>query len=151
MKPKLSVFILLSTFSFLSCNTVSSKAKDAINKTGEVVGKTGSEFVQGVSEGVNNSLVCNISLSSELTDKGLKTGKFLFASEPDANKNKLVMYLIFDKDFNAQLHVKALDEKGLEYGRTTLQVTSKKGQAGYYDFVFDKRVNLENKSKFAFE
>jgi hypothetical protein len=142
------MFGLLALVVFGACHRVKDGAKDAINKTGEAVGKAGAEFSDGISEGVKKAMQCQLILTDELTKQGLRTGKLNFTSQKDASDNGLAVYMIFEKDFSNTIQVKAFDEKGLEYGRAAALVKGKKGVASYVDFVFDKRVNLEAKSKF---
>jgi hypothetical protein len=47
--------------------------------------------------------------------------------------------------------LKVIDENGNEYGRTTLLVKGKKGEARYIDFIFDIRTNIETNSIFRLE
>lgn len=47
--------------------------------------------------------------------------------------------------------LKVLDENNQEYGRAQLQVSGQKDGAAYFDFVFDKRTNIDGKSKLIFE
>jgi len=63
----------------------------------------------------------------------------------------LTLYLIFDKDFKAPLTVKAFDKSGLEIGRSKIEIENKAGEAGYFDFVFDKRTYIEVRSKILIE
>lgn len=144
----LAVAILAST---VACHRVKDGAKEAIQKTGETVGKAGTELSNGISEGMKKALESEVVLSDDLKKNGIGTGKLDFTSEKDATDNILMMYLIYNNDFNGTIRVKAFDEKGLEYGRASAMVKGKKGEAGYVDFVFDKRVNLEAKSKFIIE
>ncbi len=147
---KYVLFVLIAVV-FIACDKVKTSTKDAIDKTAETAGKVGSDIITKVGEGVEKSLQCEAVLSEQLKSTGLKTGKIIFAAQKDATDNILSMYFIFDKDFASTISVKAFDEKGLEYGRTSALVKGKKGTAGYVDFIFDKKVNLENKSKFIFE
>ncbi|MBL4652757.1 MAG: hypothetical protein JKY53_07805 [Flavobacteriales bacterium] len=146
-------YILLSLLSILtiSCDTVKKKTKDTINKSGEVVGKTATEFFEGISEGVDRTLQCSIELSQNIVSKGLKTGKFSIESDSIGTNNRLTLYLIFDENFNDSLLVKVFDKKGLEIGRTKMNVAGKKGDANYFDFIFDKRTYIEVKSKVTIE
>jgi hypothetical protein len=146
MKPKLVLLLLLAIA--VSCGKIKEKTKDGINKGGETVGKTATEFFEGVSEGVEQTLACEILLSQELKDMGVKTGKTSVNNSPDGgNNNLLTLYLIFDKDFKSSVIAKAFDKNGLEIGRAKLEIQSKTGDAGYYDFSFDKRTYIEVKSK----
>ncbi len=144
--------ILLGFIVFFSCNKVSDKAHETINKSGELVGKTATEFVEGVSEGMDRSLECKISLSEALMKSGLKTGKFYVENDDKSNKdNKLVVYFIFDKDVNQKITAKIFDKKNLEMGRCNLILKGKKNEAKFFDFVFDSRSKIEVKSNIIIE
>lgn len=145
------VFFFLIAVAFTACDRVKTGTKDAIDKTAETAGKVGSDIITKVGEGVEKSLQCEAVLNEALKKNGLQTGKMIFSSQKDATENILSMYFIFEKDFNSSVSVKAFDEKKLEYGRAAAVVKGKKGTAGYVDFVFDKKVNLESKSTFIFE
>ena len=54
-------------------------------------------------------------------------------------------------DFKQNVSVKVFDQNGQEYGRVSLLVEAKKGEAKYFDFIFDQRTNIESKSKFVIE
>jgi hypothetical protein len=146
------LILLIVTLVIISCETVKEKTKKSINAGGEVVGKTATEFFEGVSEGVDKTLQCEITLSQFLKDSGLTTGKFSIDSDTISGKNNLlILYLIFDKDFSKTILVKAFDKTGLEIGRTKLKIDGKAGDAKYYDLAFDKRTHIEVKSKFSIE
>jgi predicted small secreted protein len=145
MKTLLILFV--SCVLLTSCNGVSDKTKDAINKGGETVGKTATEFIEGVTKGVDKTLQCKIKFSPLLTSKGLHTGKFSIENGPNGGSNNCFrLYLIFDKDYSGQLQVKACDKDGLEFGRTKQKISAKAGDASYFDFVFDPRSSIEVKS-----
>ena len=135
-----------------ACDRVKKETKDAINKGGETAGKTATEFFEGVSEGIDKTLQCDITLSQTLKEKGLRTGKFSVNNDTTGGQNNLLMlYIIFDKDFKDNISLKAFDKNGLELGRTKMQVEGKSGDAKYYDFHFDKRTYIEVKSKITIE
>lgn len=136
-------FLTLITLLSISCSRVKEKAKDGINKGGEVVGKTAAEFIEGVSEGVDKTLDLKIELSKDLLDNGISTGTF--STSHDKNKSVLTLYLIFEKDFDLTISAKAFDKSQLEIGRTKLEVKGKAGEAGYYHFEFDEETNFESK------
>ncbi len=148
-----NIFLLLAlTIAIISCNRAKEKTKDTINKGGEVVGKTATEFFEGVSEGVEKTLQCEIVLSQLLKDNGVNTGKFAIGNDTAGGQNNLLtIYLIFDKDFKNELSVKVFDKSGLESGRTKMKVEAKAAEAKYYDFAFDTRTNIEVKSKITIE
>ena len=149
MKHFFTLSILLL---FISCNKISEKTKETINKGGETVGKTATEFFEGISEGVDRALDCEVVLTEKLKNKGLKTGKFsIVNSSLGGENNLLTLYLIFNQDFKATLTAKAFDKKGLEIGRTKTTIEGKKDDAAYFDFKFDKRTYIEVKSKILIE
>ena len=139
-------FILAIT----SCDRVKETAKISINKTGEKVGKGTSEFITGVSSGVDKTFQSQVELSQKLAEKGLHFGKYKLEAK-DGKRNTLAIYLIFDENLKQTINAKVFDGKGLEYGRTSLLVSGKKGEARYFDFVFDDRTDLESRSKFTLE
>src|SRR6188474_84859 len=136
-------FISILCISFLaittSCNWAKDKAKDAANKTGEVVAKTGSEFADGVAKGIQKTFSNEVTVSDNLKTKGLSTGKIIITGTDSTTDNILSAYLIFEKDFNQQVSIKVFDEQGLEYGRANQLIPAKAGEAKYVDFVFDRR------------
>lgn len=143
----LPLIVLLS-----SCGRVKKETKEVINKSGEVVGKSATEFFEGVSEGVDKTLQCEIALSPLLSDKGVRTGKFSIGNDSDGGQNnRLSLYLIFEKDFSEEIFVKIMDKQGVETGRARLQIEEKAGNAKYFDFSFDKRTYIEVKSKIIIE
>ncbi len=142
----LSVLLLTA-----SCGKVKEKAKETINKSGETAGKAATEFFEGVSEGIDKTLQCELSLSQSLTDKGLRTGKFIIDNAGTGRNNQLTVYLIFDKNFKSPITAKVFDKNGMEVGRAKIDVEKNAGEAGYFDFVFDKRSYIEVKGKIVLE
>jgi hypothetical protein len=76
-------FVIITGVLFvsLSCTRIKSTAKETLNKGGEVVGKSATEFVEGVSEGVERTLDCLIVVSEELINKGISTGKYFITND----------------------------------------------------------------------
>jgi len=146
MKHTIIAFIT-SILILTGCTGVSDKTKEAINKGGETVGKTATEFIEGVTQGVDKTLQCKVILSSDITAKGIKQGKFTIENGPDGGHNNCFrIYFIFDKAYDNTLLVKAFDKNGLEFGRVKMQVKGKAGDASFFDFVFDPRSAIEVKS-----
>ncbi|MCD2259001.1 hypothetical protein [Psychroserpens luteolus] len=150
---KTSIYItLLCVFTLVSCQRVKDKTQETINAGGEAVGKSATEFIEGVSEGIDKTLEVKIAMSSDLKASGLSTGKYSISNNPQGGKdNLLTLYIIFDQDFKDIIYVKAFDKNGLETGRAKLEVEGKKGEANYYDFTFGKRVEIEYRSKIVVE
>jgi hypothetical protein len=143
--------ILFLTISFCSCNWAKEKTKDTVNKTGEVVAKAGSEFVDGVAKGVEKTFQNKVVLSNQLQKQGLKTGKIIINNSDSATDNILTTYLIFDENFEMKITVKLIAENGQEYGRISQKIKGIKDEAKYFDFVFDKRTNINGKGTVIFE
>lgn len=146
-------FIIIFCMSFLviSCNRIANKTKEGINKGGEVVGETATEFFEGVSEGVDKTLECEIKLSKDLIEQGLKTGVYNVDSNSEGNNNQLTLYFIFDNDISKDVMAKVYNKKGLEIGRAKTFISGKSGDAGYYDFEFDKRTDIGFRNKIIIE
>jgi hypothetical protein len=130
-----------------SCDRVKGKTKDVIGKTGETVGEGTSEFVNGVSKGVDQTFECKVELSQALVEQGLKVGKFYIPDSAGINYT-LSAFVSFEKDFNRNIMISVFDEKGKEYGRMSQWVENKAGEGKYIDFVFDRRTDIESRSKF---
>jgi hypothetical protein len=45
----------------------------------------------------------------------------------------------------------AFDNKGLEIGRSSIEITAQKDLAGYFDFHFDARTNIDSDGKIVME
>lgn len=151
MKTILPIVLAFAYFlAFTSCNRVKEGTKEVINKTGETVGRASGEFLEGVSEGVDRSFDCEIVLSENLKSKGITTGKFSI-SDSSGRKNQLSLYLIFNKDFSSRIMARVSDKKGLENGRSTVEVTAKASDARFVNFVFQPETDIEVKSKIYIE
>ncbi|MBU2928445.1 hypothetical protein [Winogradskyella psychrotolerans] len=136
------LIIVIALLSFLSCDRLADKTKEGINRGGEVVGESATEFFEGVSEGVDKTLECKIILSNDLQEKGLTAGVYDIDSQSSKNNNKLTLYIIFDSDFNKDVIAKAYNKSGLEIGRAKTVISGTKGDADYYDFLFDERTDI---------
>ncbi len=148
MKKLVGIFLIILFAA--ACNRVREKANDTVNKGGKAVGETATEFIGGVVEGVDNTIETKfdskIVLSEELTKKGISIGKCHVEKGSLGKDNKLVVYIISENDFNGTLTFKVFDKNNAEYGRQTIEVNSKAGEAGYHDILFDPRTDIESKS-----
>ena len=142
---------LLIVVACASCNWAKEKAKATVNKTGEVVARTGSEFASGVAKGVEKTFQNTVVFSDRLKNKGLKTGKIIIRGTDTSTDNVLSTYFIFDDNFDEDVTVKVISEEGQEYGRVTQHVKGNKGNAGFTDFTFDKRTDIDGRGKLMFE
>lgn len=144
------LFIIL-TLTFVSCNWAKQKTKETVNKTGEVVAKTGSEFADGVSKGVEKTFQNQVVLSDQLKKQGVQTGKIIIHGTDTSTDNILTTYFIFDNDVDQSITVKVISDAGQEYRRIKQNLKGQKGEAKYIDFIFDKRTNIDSKGKLLFE
>ncbi len=69
--------LLLSIIVLFSCERVKNKTQKTINAGGEAVGQSATEFVEGISEGIDKTLEAKVKLSPNLIKNGLNTGKKL--------------------------------------------------------------------------
>lgn len=138
-------------FTLVSCNWVTNRAKQTVNRTGEVVAKTGSEFADGVSKGVEKTFKNEVVISNTLKQQGFGIGKIIINSTDSTTDNILTTYIIFDNNLDRNITVKVINEEGQEYGRVTQNIKGQKGEAKYIDLVFDKRTNIDGKGKVIFE
>jgi type V secretory pathway adhesin AidA len=133
------------------CSTISNKTKETINEGGEVVGKTATEFIEGVGNGIDKTLALTINVSTELKSKGLETGKYYVTGTENGEDHVLNLYFIFNKELKETLVAKAFDKDGIEMGRVSANVNGNAGEATYVEFKFDHRANLENKGRISIE
>ena len=151
MKTARIPLLLLCLLAFNSCDDIKNSTKTTISKGGEAVGKTATEFVAGVSNGIDKTLALNIVLAPELEQKGLETGTYSLGKGTGDNKNILTLYLIFNQSFADTLTVKAYNKEGLEIGRSKLFVKGSAEEAAYFDVPFDPRTDFESKGKVLLE
>lgn len=144
MKKVLAIFIFIIIA--FACENVKDKAKNTVNKSGEAVGETATEFFNGVKKGVDNTLDSKIIISDELKDKGISIGKYYIENDSLGKDNKLLIYIITEQDYEGVLTFKVFDKNNAEYGRQKIEVNSKAGDAAYHDVMFDSRTDIESKS-----
>lgn len=136
----------------VSCNRVKEKAKETLNEGGEVVGKGATEIIEGVTEGVERTLDCEVKLSDALLKKGLTSGKYYIGQDSIGHiDNVLRLYLIFNKDLKTSVTAKVKDKSGLETGRVKMEIEGISGDAKYFDFVFSEHTKIEARSVITIE
>ncbi|WP_127846579.1 hypothetical protein [Psychroflexus aestuariivivens] len=150
------VILTFTTFLVLilaisSCDWAKDKTKKTLNKTGEIVGKTGSEFGNGIYKGVKKTFENDVKISDQLKAKGLELGEIVINSSDSATDNVLTAYVIFNDNFDQEIVIKIFNENGKEYGRLKEKLNGEKGDAKHFDFTFDKRVNIGMKGSIKIE
>lgn len=151
MKKKYLWLIVPTLLMLNSCDYIKGKAKRTINKSGEIVSKSGSEFVSGVESGIEKSFASRVILSDELKNSGLEVGKVTVSRTEGGTDNVLTVYLIFNREFSKAILVKIYNESGEEYGRTSQIVEAVAKDAKHVDFIFDERTDIEGKGKILIE
>jgi hypothetical protein len=140
----ISVFALLLLF---GCNMVKDKVKEGAHKAGEA----GGEIIKQVSSGVGQAFDIDVKLDVKLAAEGLQLGKCSINSSKEGNDDMVDAYIIFNNDFSKEVLAKAFDQKGMEMGRVKLQLSGKKGEAGYFSIAFDKKTNIDRDCKITIE
>ena len=143
--------LIMLTLALASCHWAKQKTKETVNKTGEVVAKAGSEFVNGVSKGIEKTFQNEVVFSEPLRRQGLKSGKIIIHGTDSSADNILTTYLILDENFDHNVTIRVISDEGQEYGRATQHISGQKGDAKYVDFIFDKRTNIDGRGKLLFE
>ena len=141
------LFIAIVLASLVSCKDSEEKTEEFEEKAGSAIDSTVESIKHGVEdakEELNSSLTPDIILNESLKEKGISIGKYTIENDKKGTDNKLVIYIITEKDFNGTLTFKVLDKKGVESGRQALKLTDKPGEAGYKEVIFDERTNIQN-------
>lgn len=146
------VILAVSVLILSACNlgsTIANTTEEVANKTaatkaGEILGGSTRSFADGVGEGLDKAGNSSIKLSENLSKKGIKLGGHKIETL-SGNDNKISIYFIFEEDFTGIITVKAFDKQMQEVGRVKQELSGKKDDAGYIDFVFDERTNIDPK------
>lgn len=163
-----NISILLSVLLLASCQSKEEKMKEA-NEDGNEVVAVKAKFIEGAGEalqnegkkaaksaskgvgeiikGVNSGISESINVAEVQSDPAFKANfedckaEKIYGEDSDATK-KVTVYLIAKKDFSGKLLLRAFNDEKKEIGRSSLEVTIKKDDAKYVDFVFDARTHL---------
>ena len=143
------IALTLAALLIAACSTT--EVKENINKAGHAAGETAGEFIEGAVKGVKHAFDVTLVAPASLKEKGIEFGKATVSSDSTGTDNLLVLYVIFNKDFEGKLTAKAYDQQSLEMGRAAAQVKGKAGEAKFFEFHFDKRTNIGSKDKLEIE
>ena len=141
------VILAVSALILSACNlgsTIANTTEEVANKTATKAGESTRSFADGVGEGLDKAGNSSIKLSENLSKKGIKLGGHKIETL-SGNDNKISIYFIFEEDFTGTITVKAFDKQMQEVGRVKQELSGKKDDAGYIDFVFDERTNIDPK------
>ncbi|HMC97910.1 MAG TPA: hypothetical protein VKG92_09660 [Flavobacteriales bacterium] len=143
----LLVPLIASCVGLCSCDRVGEKAKDALNKGGELAGSAATEVIEGVATGVEETWSVDVHLSDDLRAKGLAIGRTQVENDSSGRDNRLVVYLSAASAITDTLTATAFDQDGVEMGRARLPLQLVAGSADYHTIVFQSRTDLERKSR----
>lgn len=132
-----------------SCRTDSGNEKLA--NASKNVGQSAAKVVSGLKTGIEKVTKINIELSENLKNKGLSLGKTKLDSKNGGRHNMLNVYVIFDKKINKNVILKVYNNQNEEIGRTKSLISGEAGEAKYFDFIFDKRTNIDRDYKIVME
>jgi hypothetical protein len=143
---------IVCSFSLLLLNACSADAiKEKINRAGDVAGQTAGEFIEGATKGVRKAFDVKVTLTDKLKEKGVEFGKATVSSDSLGTDNLLVLYVIFNEDFEGKLTAKVFDEHNQEMGRAAAHLKGKKDEAQFAEFHFDRHTNIDSKNKLRVE
>ena len=131
--------------------SVISSSCDRLSNTTEKIGETAGSMVKGIETGVKKARAINLNYTESLTKKGISNGKVTLKNDKEGTDNLLSVYLIFSKKFRGKIIAKVYDNQGLEMGRSSIKVEAQDGDAGFYDFHFDKRTNIDRDGRIVLE
>lgn len=140
-----TIVSILTCLSVLSCDEISSKTKETINKSGEIIGETATELVEGISDGIEKTLNVKKIIDPDLIKKGLEFGE-LKVNGDILKRNEIELYIIFNKNYKGKLQLKAKNENKEEIGRSTVLIKGKKGETKYFQFSFNEKTHIELRS-----
>lgn len=124
---------------------------DRLSSSSEKIGQTAGDVVKGIESGVKKARAVNVTYTESLTNKGISNGKVTLKNDKEGTDNLVSIYLIFSKKFKGKITAKAYDNEGLEMGRSLIKVEVDGGEAGFYDFHFDKRTNIDRDGRIVLE
>lgn len=134
---KIKYFYFSIFLALFSCNKIKETAKSTINKSGEIVSKSGAEFADGLKKGVDETFKNELILSDQLKKEHIEVGKLDYEND-DVNGNKVKIYLIFKKPINKKITVKLLDSEKKEYARIDDTLIANENQSKNIEWNFGK-------------
>lgn len=149
----MKAFHMLLLAVVLGCGRAREGVEDAINKGGEIAGRTAGEFIKGAKEGVEETFALTVELGKRPVDLGISTGQTRATTTPgkSGNTNILEVYLIHAKDVKDTLLAKAFDADLLEIGRARVPIEAMANMAGWVTITFPEQTDLESKGKVVLE
>jgi hypothetical protein len=172
---RISVLLIITIIAFVSCkskeeekNSVEDTAKFMAEKkarvakgvgealkgegktTADSVGEGVGEVIKGGNSGIDKSLnKVNVEIDKQLSDAGISLGRTSrLEKKNEKGQDGVTLYFQFGKAYTGTVILRALDAKGSECGRTSVQVKGAADAAKYIDFYFDERTPLNVVTKY---
>lgn len=124
------------------------EGEEAAQSLGEGVGKVVKSASAGV-EGGYSSFASTLSPETAAMGLNMTRAYLNTAAAPsvdehkeDAGKHRVSTYLHATNGYSGKLSLTALDGRGQEIGRAVGEIQLGRGDAGYVDFLFDKRTPI---------
>jgi len=121
--------------------------KDAAESISEGVG----EVLKGGSEGFDKSLVKKEVRVKEELKAFLKTTRCEINQNDSLQKKEVIVYTIFENDFDGKLVLKAFDKNDEEIARSSVSVKEKSDNSRFVEFPFDTRTSFSRIQYFTLE
>jgi len=125
---------------FLMLGACKENGGDTAKKVGSKVGESLSEFSSGIGEGIDKKMTIEVELTEAILEKNLT---HTIAKSQGLGSNGISVYLISKDAVKGSLVTKALNEEGLEIGRSTVEIDFDEDDAKYVDFDFDRTMDLQ--------
>ena len=110
---------------------------DAVETVGESIG----ELFKGAKHGLDKSLVqLGIEVAEDLLP--FVTVSRCEVHQNDSIKKAILVYAVFEQDFDGKLLLKATDKNNQEIGRSIVVVTETADNSKFIEFPFDERTTL---------
>ncbi len=119
-------------------------------KAGEKIGKTVTGIGKGIGEGIDQQLEVEVEMSEAMSALGMeKTVAKRFGVA--ALKKGYTVYMIANKPTTAKVISKALNDRGMEIGRSVQEISFEADEAKYIDFKFEKQLDMPSVAKFTLD
>ena len=116
------------------------KKEDGIaKKVGETIGQQATDFAKGVGRGIEQKMMVQVSLTSQLKALGLTNT--IAKSLGMGSTNSISVYLIASQTISNTLVARALNPDGIEVGRAKAPVAMEKDDAAYVTFTFGDQMD----------
>ena len=152
---RIILIVLLIWLCLHSCHRFCSYTSEVVHTTtGEVkntVRESAHGFVVNVRKEIDDNDDCTLSVSPDMLQAGIQQGKFRIGEDSSGNYNRVSVYFVSSKTLTRPVTAKIFDADGHEYGRITVDISTKAGDARFYDFIFPSNTDIEDHSRITLE